>query len=316
MLGKFLPAATVAAQNLQNALNGGNVPKSPEKPAHLGTGLASTPTTPATAFSPFANAAMKSQSPTLLAASPLVGATHDNFEAEHEPKSKTIFSDQDKQKMKDAKNLYVAGFSSQGGGHTERLLMPLGMAAQKGDTVVLVLPPHWEVDPGNERKKLDDFTAEYKEKGINLVTVQSDKTIWGFYKADGPSDNFRILEEFADKPKRDSENTPLFGTSDQKGQGFKHKDIVQQVVDVVGRDNIAKVKVFEDMDPYLGKAAVKAGVSDVLGQTNHGLLLDADEYLGAKSPVLQFMQAQAKRCSCQEGLTIPSWSSEGRQKVM
>ena len=283
MLGKFLPAATVAAQHLQNALNGGNVPKSPGKTDHAGTGLTSTAPTPATAFSPFANAAMKSQSPTLLAAGPLVGAPQDNSEAEHEPKSKTIFSDEDKQKMKDAKNLYVAGFSSQGGGHTERLLMPLGMAAQKGDTIVLALPPHWEADEGNEGKKLNEFAAEYKKKGINLVTVQSDKAIWGFYKAHGPSDNFRILDEFANKPKRDSENTPLFGTSDQKGQGFMHKDIVQQVVDVVGRESIAKVKVFEDMDPYLGKAAAKAGIPVVMGQSNHLLLLDADEYFGAKS---------------------------------
>lgn len=200
-----------------------------------------------------------------------------------------MFSEADRAKIRDAKNVYVAGFSSQGGGHTARMLEPLGKAVQPGDTVVLVLPPHWEVDTGNEHNKLGQYKADYQAKGVNVVTAQSDKAIWGFYEDNGPSDNFRILEEFAEKPNRDNSQTPLFGPAPreaaQTGQGFSHHDIMAQVKDAVGADNMDKVTVFEDMDPYLGKAAAEAGISKdhIVGQSNHLLLLDADDYFGEKS---------------------------------
>ena len=90
------------------------------------------------------------------------------------------------------------------------------------------------------------------------------------------------------KPQRHTDETPLYGRSGddaETGRGFKHKDIVQQVVNTAGQDNIAQIKVFEDMDPYLGKAATNAGIprDQIVGQSNHVLLLDAQEYLGGKS---------------------------------
>lgn len=259
-----------------------------------------------------------------------------------------IFSAEDMGKLTAAKKIYVAGFSSQGGGHTERMLMPLreaviadrvakesaaetlrllsfepkreevvadrpaetGSEAQvrahaaetlrllsftpvgempKGDriAIVLVLPPHWEVDTGNEAGKLQQYKLAYAKENVDVVTVQSDKTILGFYEPHGPSDNFRILEEFASKPNRDKAQTPLFGPEDaanvQKGQGFSHSEIMTQIVAGVG-DN-TKITVFEDMDPYIAKAADKAGIpkAQIVGQSNHLLLLDADAHFGAKS---------------------------------
>jgi hypothetical protein len=211
-----------------------------------------------------------------------------------------IFSAADKTKIASADKVYVAGFSSQGGGHTERMLMPLAAAIraeraaeqaeghaaglaqvhQKNLSVVLVLPPHWENDTGNEFKKLAHYKEEYLRENVHLVTVQSDKAILGFYEPDGPSDNFGILKEFADKPKRDNSETPLFAPRNAnhviRGQAFAHKEIMSQIADIVG--NKDKITVFEDMDPYLAKAAAKSGVpsSHIVGQSNHLLLLDAD----------------------------------------
>jgi hypothetical protein len=198
-----------------------------------------------------------------------------------------VFTEDDQSKLKSAKNVFVAGFSSQGGGHTERMFKPLTAAVGKGDAIVVVLPPHWEVDTGNEAKMLAKYKAQYSDKGIDVVTVQSDKAIWGFYEPDGPSDNFRILEEFANKPKRDNSQIPLFGPARgaeaEKGQAFTHHAIMQQIVDIV--DDKDKITVFEDMDPYLAKAADKVGIPKphIVGQSNHLLLLDADEHFGKRS---------------------------------
>jgi hypothetical protein len=239
-----------------------------------------------------------------------------------------IFSEGDLAKLAGASKVYVAGFSSQGGGHTERMLMPLeatikadraadrvadsvadraadlvarlanfdltdvtsGAEREQGRTaIVLVLPPHWEVDTGNEATKLASYKAAYESQNVDVVTVQSDKAILGFYEPDGPSDNFAILKEFADKPNRDNSQIPLFGpergAEPQKGPGFTHHSIMQQVMDTVGDRN--KVTVFEDMDPYLAKAADLAGVpkAHIVGQSNHLLLLDADQagYFAGKS---------------------------------
>lgn len=190
--------------------------------------------------------------------------------------------------INNGKKVFVAGFSSQGGGHTERMMKPLGQALSSGDTVVMALPPHWENDTGNEAGKLASFSQKYQSDGANVVTVQADKAILGFYEKDGSSDNFRILEEFAMKPQRNTDQTPLYGVADNDaatGQGFKHKDIVSQIVNVVGQDNLDQITVFEDMDPYLGKAAAKAGIpsDQIVGQSNHVTMLDADDFLAGKS---------------------------------
>jgi hypothetical protein len=211
-----------------------------------------------------------------------------------------IFSETDKKNIASADKVYVAGFSSQGGGHTERMLMPLAAAIRaeraaeqaegqaagltqvhpKSLAVVLVLPPHWENDTGNEFKKLAHYKEEYLRADAHVVTVQSDKAILGFYEQDGPSDNFGMLKEFADKPKRNNNETPLFAPRNanhvQTGQAFAHKAIMSQITDIVG--NKDKITVFEDMDPYLAKAAAKSGIpsSHIVGQSNHLLLLDAD----------------------------------------
>lgn len=211
-----------------------------------------------------------------------------------------IFKEADRKTLAGAEKVYVAGFSSQGGGHTERMLMPLAAAvraeraaeqeaavkaglpdaSQKRMAIVLVLPPHWQEDSGNEFNKLAKYNEEYLRQNVEVITAQSDKAILGFYEADGPSDNFGILKEFADKPKRDNSQTPLFAPRNalhaNLGQAWSHKEIMSQIVDVVGDKD--KITVFEDMDPYLAKAANKAGVpeSHIVGQSNHLLLLDAD----------------------------------------
>ena len=180
---------------------------------------------------------------------------------------------------------------------------------QRDTAIVLVLPPHWETDSGNEARQLEKYEKEYQKENVDVIKVQSDKAILGFYESDGPSDNWRILEEFADKPNRDSNMTPLFGpkqgTNVVKGQAFTHKAIMEEITEKITEEitekitekileevmdkvgSIKKITVFEDMDPYLAKAASKVGIepSHIVGQSNHLMLLDADDgtYFNGKS---------------------------------
>lgn len=291
MLGRFIPAVTIAAQKLNDSNHKRKAPELNGKAGPPKNRFAALQKGSAPVSSPFAEAGSSNVKQGKATASTPVSLTLPGPMAAQgifEQKSEPIFNIQDQEKIKAGKKVFLAGFSSQGSGHTERMMKPLGQAVSKGDTVVLVLPPHWENDKKNEAEQLETYSKVYTEAGANVVTVQSDKTIWGFYKEDGPSDNFRILEEFANKPKRDSSQTPLYGLVGDKartGQGYKHKDIAQQVVDIVGKEKVGQITVFEDMDPYLGKAAAGAGIpkDQIVGQSNHVLLLDADEYFDGKS---------------------------------
>ena len=230
----------------------------------------------------------------------------DEKQTNNEPTKPTLSPDA-QVKLKKARKVYVAGFSSQGGGHTERMLMPLLDSIKKDraidtakdavrewsfsinqdpkveerDAVVLVLPPHWQSDNGNENKMLTQYKASYEKEGVDVITVQSDKAVLGYYLPEGASDNKKILEDFALKPFRDNSQTPQFGP--QKGepvqlvQGFTHKEIMSDIVVATG--DARKITVLEDMDPYLAKGAVNAGVpkEQIVGLSNHITLLDADQ---------------------------------------
>lgn len=180
--------------------------------------------------------------------------------------------------IKKGKKILVAGYSSQGNGHTPRMYDPLVQAAKEGDVVVIAKPPHWQSDNGNEHDKLETYTGKLKEKKVNVIEVQADKTILGFYKDEGPSDNYQILREFAYKPNRDNSQVPAYGPEKDGPvsmvRGFSHHEIMKTVVKAANKNNVDKIHVFEDMDPYLAKAAISAGIpkDQVTGQSNHIVL--------------------------------------------
>jgi hypothetical protein len=204
--------------------------------------------------------------------------------------SRTVFTGAEQNLLSGADKVYVHAFSSQGGGHTQRSMDPILAAIDTGvitdkDVVLLALPPHWESDKGNEADRLQKYEADLKKRGINFVTVQQDRAVLGFYKPDGPSDNWRILQNFASMDAREPWQTrvPEYGSFDPKGGSkqpvryavaFDAAAIMQQAVAAAGSKD--KFVVFTDMDPYIARGALYQGIprQQIIDLSNHILLVD------------------------------------------
>jgi hypothetical protein len=222
----------------------------------------------------------------------------------HEGLRREVFSEKDKEILRNAKRVFALGWSSMGAGHTKRSMDPLldatktlssrrdGNVIQKGDVILMIKPPHWENDAGNEKRQLDTFRKAYEDAGARVIEVQQDRAVLGFYKDDGPSDNWRILENFPRMDGRDPLNnwTIAYGSLDgQVVEAFHATGIMKQAVAAAG--DKSKFTVFTDMDPYTAKGAVRAGVprGQIIEQSNHvGLMAPGVDFGGRSDAFLVF----------------------------
>lgn len=205
--------------------------------------------------------------------------------------SRNVFSSIAEKLLSGANKVVVHAFSSQGGGHTQRSMDPILAAIDAGvitnkDVVLLALPPHWETDAGNEAKRLQKYEADLKGRGVNVVTVQHDRAVLGFYFPEGPSDNWRILQNFANMDAREPWQTrvPAFGSAGKPvryAEAFDAAAIMQQAITAAGSKD--KFVVFTDMDPYVARGALYQGIprERIIDLSNHILLVDrpTDEQL-------------------------------------
>ncbi len=206
--------------------------------------------------------------------------------------------------IKSANHLLVVSYSPTGGGHTGRTFSIIEQAMAdghlaKGDTVVFHCPPKWE---GLERDDINQITGKLQKSGINVVFALADKTVYGYLKPDGSSDDARILQRFASYPKREISNnldirasgvlwTPEMAAPAAAGQApitptqhiyskgaeltITAKHLMQSITEARGAAGKDQIYVLTDMDPYLQKAAIKAGIppDHCLDQQNHAILL-------------------------------------------
>jgi hypothetical protein len=177
-----------------------------------------------------------------------------------------LLTPEQKQALQLAGKVWLAGYSSTGGGHTKRMLEPLLRAVNQGDVVVLNLPLPWRHDKGAAARTLSDYLGKLHKKGVTTIISQNDRTITGLYTESGQSANVEILQNFVDKV-----NPPKVIDKDILGNegvpAFAADDLVSQVADAAGDKN--KVKSFSDMDPYLTTAAEKADIPTRTEIGNH-----------------------------------------------
>lgn len=212
--------------------------------------------------------------------------------------------------------ILVAGYSPTGGGHTARMLDVIEMAAERGtlaqgSTVVLHVPQKWEKNgnPVNRPDELENLASTLNRRGINVVVAEADKSVIGYLREDGSSDDPRILDRLADMPNRPDAATATVldaglytGPESINWQDLQHvsisaKDLMTTIRETItpeepdaadgGRPHRRprlnhpieyKVKVLTDMDPALQKAARQVGVHDDnrLDQQNHGIMISTD----------------------------------------
>ncbi len=188
------------------------------------------------------------------------------------------------------RTVLVAEYSSTGGGHTKRLLLPIADAAKEGgalkagDTVVMLMPPRAELDhQGNNVREAHKYMGAggiFEKLGLNVVTVQSDKTVTGMYKEGGASDNLGMLRSFVYAPRRDASAirsslnpNANANTNDETVKGYSAKDALKAILSVANREH---VKVIGDMAPYLQKAAAAEKIETRVEIGNHqGLFVGA-----------------------------------------
>jgi hypothetical protein len=204
-------------------------------------------------------------------------------------RSRAVFPEADQGILRRASNVFVLGYSSMGGGHTFRSLEPLRLAIEqgvigKGDAILIVKPPHYENDTGNELNQLTKFRELYKARGVDVIEVQQDRAVLGFYKPDGPSDNPRILDNFVEMDARDPLDNRVVAYANYEGQmvdGFDATAIMKQAVEAAGSAD--KFTVFTDMDPYTNKGASEARIpaERIIDQSNHiGLMAPNVDFKG------------------------------------
>ena len=208
----------------------------------------------------------------------------------------SIFSSTEQTTLQGSKQVLLLQYSSTGGGHTERCLLPVFEAFEagtlkKGDCVVVLAPPRWEHDDkGSHVGKLHDLVKELTEKGLNVILKQSDKTVTGLYEDAGASKNVEMLKEFVLAPRRknsvrSSIDLPTEDVPVPMAQANSAKDIVAAVIGAVGAGNLTKLSAIGDMAPALQKAARDCGITRSVEIGNHqGLFAGAGSVsLGEKN---------------------------------
>lgn len=190
---------------------------------------------------------------------------------------------------KDGKVL-MFGYSPTGGGHTGRTLNILEESLKnkefkEGDVVIAHVPSKWN---GKERPaQLASLAKSFSDIGATVLLVEAEKSIHGFLKDDGSSDDPAILNRINLMPKRAdadlitvAQAKVFSGAGDlAKLQSIDANHLVDSVYEMLGAENMHKVVVLTDMDPALQKAAARFGVPDDnrVDQQNHPILLALDE---------------------------------------
>ncbi len=210
--------------------------------------------------------------------------------------TKPIFNSDDESTLRESKPVLLLQYSSTGGGHTERCLLPVLEALKEGtlsegDCVVVLAPPRWEHDDkGSHVRKLHELVSELRDKGLHVLLKQSDKTITGLYEDAGASKNVEMLKEFVLAPRRknsvrSSIDLPTKDVPVPMAQANSAKDIVAAVMGAVGAENLTKLSAIGDMAPALQKAARDCGITRSVEIGNHqGLFAGAGSVsLGEKN---------------------------------
>jgi len=187
-----------------------------------------------------------------------------------------IFDDSQQKAIKGAEHVVVAGYSSTGAGHTERMFNVLRHAIGAGDitskdVIVLQLPMRWPHDKGAAERSLTRFLDELKSQQIHCISVQGDKTITGYYSKAGDSDNHAILEKLTSEPQRNVPDT-VPAILSETATAYPSRDIVGQIVKLAG--GTEKLHVLSDMAPNLTKAASQSGCENLVEIGNHHQLAD------------------------------------------
>ncbi|NVE00144.1 hypothetical protein HUX62_19185 [Massilia sp. BJB1822] len=207
-------------------------------------------------------------------------------------------------------NILVVGYSPTGGGHTGRSLNIVHKALKenkldKNSTVILHAPSKW-MGKKDRPQDLAKLTVALQEKGVNVILAEATKSVQGYIRPDGSSDDPEILKGLSKAAQRtgeritdldhaecyrpatdaapmlDSECRTALVERAQKELdilvSMDAKELMDSLQSHIG-DKIKDVKVLTDMDPALQKAARQAGVLDDnrVDQQNHAILLSKTE---------------------------------------
>lgn len=183
-------------------------------------------------------------------------------------------------KLQKSERVLILEYSSTGGGHTDRSLLPAAEdgVLKRGDSIVLLAPPRWPHDGhGGHVNKLHQRAGELEKRGINVLIRQTDKTITGMYKPDGSSDNVAMLRDFIYKPQRApdvnlSAKLPSKEAPWPQGSGAKASAILDDLMVAVGAGATKKIVALGDMAPFMHKAAQQRGIEKRIEIGNHQAL--------------------------------------------
>ncbi len=264
-----------------------------------------------------------------------------------------LFDPAAKDALKQAPKIWVFEYSSTGGGHTARGLEPMVRATQtagaqqhadpddhaeqslevavtavrrnvinRDEVIAINLPPKWKHDKGNAKRTLDHYIKQLEDAGVKVMLTQGDKTITGLYQESGASNNAAMLQDFVDKPKRFNAGPPMAMSipKEERVPAFSAKDIMAQMVQVVGPENAGKINVLSDMGVYTPKAALQAGVpaDNVTEIGNHQALMQHEFKVGPQGgahadpeqPKSKAFLAKASGGSTAQRLALIEYSTE------
>jgi hypothetical protein len=181
------------------------------------------------------------------------------------------------------------GYSPTGGGHTGRMLNILEESLKdgefkQGDVVIAHVPSTWNGKP--RAPQLTSLSQKFTQAGIPVLLLEAEKSVQGYLREDGASDDPKILDRIAKMPKRDDADITTItqakvfaGDGDFTSlQSIDANHLLDSVSEELGAENMNKVYVLTDMDPALQKAAQRFGVPNEhrVDQQNHPILLELD----------------------------------------
>lgn len=190
----------------------------------------------------------------------------------------------------DGAKVLLVGYSPTGGGHTARTLNIVRAAIEsgqlgEGSTVVFSVPEAWGTRP-KVPPQMVDLAQNMRDRGINVLAVGADKSVKGFLKPSGASDDPEIIRNNSNQPKRApvrmghiQEGAAYDGNDEvfHRDQTISGRDLVESMASVLGKDALEnKVFLLSDMDPDLQKGGKQGGIPDKhrLEQSNHPIMLD------------------------------------------
>ncbi|AEG94112.1 hypothetical protein [Ramlibacter tataouinensis] len=187
--------------------------------------------------------------------------------------------------------ILACGYSPTGGGHTARCLDVIQASIDKGhvkpgSTLIFNVPQIWEGKP-RSKQQLDKIAAHAKAQGIEVLLVQADKSVMGYLKPSGASDDAKIIDRFAKHAARPTadishiEQARIYGEASDfdNPNSISGKHLGLTLKELIGEKAMGeRVKVFTDMDHDLLKGMLNAGVSpnNAVDQQNHAILLEGE----------------------------------------